>query len=102
MLVKGHLSWNPARTLSFAGESTNLEGMSNRTRAPSEVAAFRDQAKSLVQAMTLEEKASLCSGRDFWTTKPIERLGLVVATILTAFVGAPVFLWLLALGRRGW
>jgi beta-glucosidase len=26
--------------------------------------------------MTLEEKASLCSGRDFWTTKPIERLGL--------------------------
>jgi beta-glucosidase len=26
--------------------------------------------------MTLEEKASLCSGRDFWTTKSIERLGL--------------------------
>jgi beta-glucosidase len=26
--------------------------------------------------MTLEEKASLCSGRDFWSTKPIERLGL--------------------------
>ncbi len=26
--------------------------------------------------MTLEEKASLCSGRDFWTTKPVERLGL--------------------------
>jgi beta-glucosidase len=29
-----------------------------------------------VAAMTLEEKASLCSGHDFWTTKPIERLGL--------------------------
>jgi beta-glucosidase len=51
--------------------------MSTRTRAPSsDVAAFRAQAKSLVAAMTLEEKASLCSGRDFWTTKPIERLGL--------------------------
>ena len=26
--------------------------------------------------MTLEEKASLCSGLDFWTTKPIERLNV--------------------------
>lgn len=26
--------------------------------------------------MTLEEKASLCSGRDFWNTKSIERLGI--------------------------
>ncbi len=33
-------------------------------------------AKELVSQMTLEEKASLCSGRDFWHTKPIERLGL--------------------------
>jgi beta-glucosidase len=31
---------------------------------------------ALVAAMTLEEKASLCSGRDFWTTKPVERLGI--------------------------
>ncbi len=41
-----------------------------------ELAAFRSQAQELVAAMTLSEKASLCSGRDFWTTKPIERLGL--------------------------
>lgn len=34
------------------------------------------QAKELVAQMTLEEKASLCSGKDFWTTKPVERLGL--------------------------
>lgn len=27
-------------------------------------------------AMTLEEKASLCSGRDFWHTKAVERLGV--------------------------
>ncbi|MGQ9597596.1 MAG: glycoside hydrolase family 3 C-terminal domain-containing protein [Thermoproteota archaeon] len=32
--------------------------------------------KKLVSEMTLEEKASLCSGLDFWHTKPIERLGI--------------------------
>lgn len=30
--------------------------------------------KNLIAQMTLEEKASLCSGIDFWHTKPIERL----------------------------
>ncbi|HTV24958.1 MAG TPA: glycoside hydrolase family 3 C-terminal domain-containing protein [Polyangiaceae bacterium] len=42
----------------------------------SELEAFRSKARELVAQMTLEEKASLCSGRDFWTTKPVERLGL--------------------------
>lgn len=32
--------------------------------------------KQLISQMTLEEKASLCSGRDFWNTKPVERLGI--------------------------
>ena len=32
--------------------------------------------KALVSQMTLEEKASLCSGLDFWHTKPVERLGV--------------------------
>ena len=32
--------------------------------------------KSLIAQMTLEEKASLCSGLDNWHTKPIERLGI--------------------------
>jgi beta-glucosidase len=32
--------------------------------------------KQLVSEMTLEEKASLCSGHDAWRTKPIERLGI--------------------------
>lgn len=32
--------------------------------------------KKLISQMTLEEKASLCSGRDFWNTKPVERLGI--------------------------
>ncbi|SDD04582.1 beta-glucosidase [Paenibacillus sp. UNCCL117] len=32
--------------------------------------------KQLIAAMTLEEKAGLCSGLDFWHTKGIERLGI--------------------------
>jgi beta-glucosidase len=42
----------------------------------SDLAEFTSQARELVRVMTLEEKASLCSGRDFWSTKPIERLAL--------------------------
>ncbi|NCA67722.1 MAG: glycosyl hydrolase, partial [Clostridia bacterium] len=34
------------------------------------------KAKELLSKMTLEEKASLCSGLDFWHTKPIERLNI--------------------------
>ena len=37
---------------------------------------YKEKAKALVAQMTLEEKASLCSGQTEWTTKPIERLGL--------------------------
>jgi hypothetical protein len=32
--------------------------------------------KAIVQKMTLEEKAGLCSGADFWHTKAVERLGI--------------------------
>ncbi len=32
--------------------------------------------KELISQMTLEEKAGLCSGLDFWHTKPVERLGV--------------------------
>ncbi len=34
------------------------------------------QARELVSQLTLEEKALLCVGRDFWTTQPIERLNI--------------------------
>ncbi|MDL2250351.1 glycoside hydrolase family 3 C-terminal domain-containing protein [Ohessyouella blattaphilus] len=34
------------------------------------------ELKKLISQMTLEEKASLCSGADFWQTKAIERLGI--------------------------
>lgn len=32
--------------------------------------------KNIISQMTLEEKASLCSGLDFWHTKAVERLGI--------------------------
>ncbi|MDR2656173.1 MAG: glycoside hydrolase family 3 C-terminal domain-containing protein [Oscillospiraceae bacterium] len=35
-----------------------------------------EKAKALVSQLTLEEKAGLCSGRDSWHTKPVERLGI--------------------------
>ena len=37
---------------------------------------FHDKAVSLVSQMTLAEKASSCSGKDYWYLKSIERLGL--------------------------
>ena len=40
------------------------------------IKAYRSKARNLVQQMTLEEKAALCSGQDMWATKPIERLGI--------------------------
>ena len=35
----------------------------------------------LISKMTLEEKASLCSGLDMWKTKPVDRLGIPSITI---------------------
>ena len=32
--------------------------------------------KQLISQMTLEEKASLCSGSSFWDTKAVDRLGI--------------------------
>lgn len=37
---------------------------------------MKKDINSIVQSMTLEEKAVLCSGGDFWSTKAIERLGI--------------------------
>ncbi|MDO4622048.1 MAG: glycoside hydrolase family 3 C-terminal domain-containing protein [Eubacteriales bacterium] len=37
---------------------------------------MKRDVKALIQKMTLEEKASLCSGADFWNTKGVERLGI--------------------------
>jgi len=35
-----------------------------------------EKIKNLISSMTLEEKASLCSGEDFWNLKGIEHLGI--------------------------
>ena len=40
--------------------------------------------KKLVNELTLEEKASLCSGADFWHTKAIDRLNIPAAMARTA------------------
>ena len=36
----------------------------------------KQKLKELIGQMTLEEKAGLCSGADFWHTKRLERLGI--------------------------
>ena len=36
----------------------------------------RKEIEEIVAQMTVEEKASLCSGGDFWHTKAVERLGV--------------------------
>ena len=35
-----------------------------------------DQIQTIISKMTLEEKAALCTGATWWTTTPIERLGV--------------------------
>ena len=40
-----------------------------------------NELKELIRQMTLEEKASLCSGANFWETKPIPRLGIPAMTL---------------------
>ncbi len=37
--------------------------------------------EKILEKLTLEEKASLCSGADFWHTKAVERLGLPAAMV---------------------
>lgn len=32
--------------------------------------------KDIIEKLSLEEKASLCAGSDYWTTKDIERVGI--------------------------
>lgn len=44
-----------------------------RQLIPDEIQA---RTRELVTRLTLEEKAALTVGRDFWTTQPVERLGI--------------------------
>jgi beta-glucosidase len=47
-----------------------------QAQPPADEAALLERVEALVSQMTLEEKASLTSGRDAWSTQPIERLGI--------------------------
>lgn len=40
-----------------------------------------DKIKGLVAQMTLEEKAAMCSGADFWHTEAVERLGIPASMV---------------------
>jgi beta-glucosidase len=69
----------PGRALSgwsICGAALLALAARGQSAAPAEAADFRAAASALVARMTLEEKAGLCSGRDFWTTKSIPRLGI--------------------------
>lgn len=57
------------------GEQINFSPLSIRIISQGGKQMEKD-IKKLISQMTLEEKASLCSGLDFWHTKPIERLGI--------------------------
>ncbi len=37
---------------------------------------MKRDVKAIIEQMTLEEKAGLCSGLSFWYTKPVDRLGI--------------------------
>ncbi len=41
-----------------------------------EIASMKRNIKQLISQMTLEEKAGMCSGLDFWHLKGVERLGI--------------------------
>lgn len=43
---------------------------------------YKQKAKELVSKMTLEEKAGLCSGKDCWNLKSVERLSLPAITLM--------------------
>lgn len=43
--------------------------------------AFSQHARDLIAQLTLEEKASLCSGQDFWSTRAIPRLNIPSITM---------------------
>jgi len=68
------------RTILLFLFATNLcacMGNSNQSGSLTSVkTAFDQKVEAILNQMTLEEKASLCSGRDNWTTKPVERLEL--------------------------
>ena len=46
--------------------------------------------RELVAQMTLEEKASLLSGADFWHTRSVDRLGIRAVMVTAALMNTAV------------
>jgi beta-glucosidase len=69
--------WNIIRGGKAMAEKENLLRKEPEEHISSEnISSIKERAKQLVSQMTLEEKAGLCSGRDTWYLKSVERLGL--------------------------
>ena len=45
--------------------------------------------QSIIKQMTLEEKATLCTGASAWTTVPVERLGVPEMVVADGPHGVP-------------
>ena len=48
----------------------------------------KSKIEALVDALTVEEQVSLLAGKDFWTTVPIERLGIPSIKVSDGLNGA--------------
>lgn len=68
----------PALTLLLASGSAMAAEKKDKPAQASllQPEALEARITDLIRQMTLEEKASLCSGKDIWGTRPIERLGV--------------------------
>ena len=49
-----------------------------------EIADPEARIEALLDALTLEEQVALLAGADFWTTVPIERLGIPAVKVTEA------------------
>ena len=57
-------------------ESTKVPGVFSFNKVKTEEEIMDANIEEIIKILTLEEKASLCSGMDFWHTKPLQRLNI--------------------------
>lgn len=62
--------------LTIEGVRAAREAAPQAEEAPAQDSAAPDDGSDPIRSLTLEQKASLLSGRDFWSTKPIEEAGI--------------------------